>query len=44
MLGTATATPEHYDRLQEISWDLGQSVYLTTHRSAREGTDDVPIR
>jgi cystathionine beta-lyase len=26
MLGTATATREHYERLQEISWDLGQSV------------------
>lgn len=26
MLGTATATAEHYQRLQETSWDLGQSV------------------
>lgn len=26
MLGTATATEEHYKRLQEIGWDLGQSV------------------
>jgi cystathionine beta-lyase len=26
MLGTATATEEHYGRLQEIGWDLGQSV------------------
>lgn len=26
MLGTATATAEHYDRLQAVSWDLGQSV------------------
>lgn len=26
MLGAATATAEHYERLQEISWDLGHSV------------------
>jgi cystathionine beta-lyase len=26
MLGAATATPDHYDRLQEISWDLGHCV------------------
>jgi cystathionine beta-lyase len=26
MLGAATATPEHYDRLQHVSWDLGHSV------------------
>ena len=26
MLGAATATAEHYGRLQEISWDLGHSV------------------
>ena len=26
MLGAATATSDHYDRLQETSWDLGQSV------------------
>jgi cystathionine beta-lyase len=26
MLGTATATAEHYGRLQEISWDLGHCV------------------
>jgi cystathionine beta-lyase len=26
MLGAATATSEHYDRLQETTWDLGQSV------------------
>lgn len=26
MLGAATATDEHYDRLQETTWDLGQSV------------------
>jgi cystathionine beta-lyase len=26
MLGSATATAEHYDGLQEITWDLGQSV------------------
>ncbi len=26
MLGAASATAEHYDRLQETTWDLGQSV------------------
>jgi len=26
MLGAATATPDHYDRLQHVSWDLGHSV------------------
>jgi cysteine-S-conjugate beta-lyase len=26
MLGAATATSEHYDRLQEVTWDLGHSV------------------
>jgi cystathionine beta-lyase len=26
MLGAATATARYYDRLQEVSWDLGQSV------------------
>jgi len=26
MLGTATATAEHFERLQQMSWDLGQSV------------------
>jgi len=26
MLGAATATAEHYDRLQQSSWDLGHSV------------------
>lgn len=26
MLGAATATKEHYGRLQETTWDLGQSV------------------
>lgn len=26
MLGSATATEEHYGRLQQITWDLGQSV------------------
>ena len=26
MLGSATATREQYERLQEVSWDLGQSV------------------
>jgi cystathionine beta-lyase len=26
MLGCATATAEHYERLQEVSWDLGHSV------------------
>ena len=26
MLGTATATAEHYERIQHESWDLGQSV------------------
>ena len=26
MLGAATATAEHYDRLQEVTWDLGHSV------------------
>jgi cystathionine beta-lyase len=26
MLGTATATAEHYERIQQASWDLGQSV------------------
>ena len=26
MLGSATATEAHYDRLQEVSWDLGQSL------------------
>ncbi|HET7606895.1 MAG TPA: cystathionine beta-lyase [Sphingomicrobium sp.] len=26
MLGSATATADHYERLQEISWDLGHSV------------------
>ena len=26
MLGAATATSEHYEVLQEITWDLGQSV------------------
>ena len=26
MIGTATATADHYDRLQEVSWDLGQCL------------------
>jgi cysteine-S-conjugate beta-lyase len=26
MLGSATATSEHYDRLQQVAWDLGHSV------------------
>src|SRR5690348_5258128 len=26
MIGAATATGEHYDRLQHVSWDLGHSV------------------
>jgi cystathionine beta-lyase len=26
MLGCATAVPDHYERLQEVSWDLGHSV------------------
>jgi cystathionine beta-lyase len=26
MLGSATATSDHYDRLQHVSWDLGHSV------------------
>jgi cystathionine beta-lyase len=26
MLGAATATAEHYERIQQVSWDLGQSV------------------
>jgi cysteine-S-conjugate beta-lyase len=26
MLGSATATEDHYQRLQEVSWDLGHSV------------------
>ena len=26
MLGAATATPEHYERLQQVSWDLGHSL------------------
>jgi cystathionine beta-lyase len=26
MLGCATATPAHFEQLQQVSWDLGQSV------------------
>ena len=26
MIGTATATADHYDRIQEVSWDLGHSL------------------
>jgi cystathionine beta-lyase len=26
MLGTVTATAEHFDRIQRLSWDLGQAV------------------
>ena len=26
MIGSATATAEHYERLQEVAWDLGESL------------------
>lgn len=26
MIGTASATPDHFDRLQRVSWDLGHAV------------------
>ena len=44
MLGTATATAEHYERLQQISWDLGQSVSPDDAWLASRGLRTMAVR
>lgn len=44
MLGTATATAEHYDRLQAVSWDLGQSVSPDDAWLASRGLRTMGVR
>jgi cystathionine beta-lyase len=44
MLGAATATPQYYERLQEISWDLGQSVSPDDAWLASRGLRTMGVR
>jgi cystathionine beta-lyase len=44
MLGCATATPEHYERLQEVSWDLGHSVSPDDAWLASRGLRTMGVR
>jgi cystathionine beta-lyase len=44
MLGTATATAEQYERLQQISWDLGQSVSPDDAWLASRGLRTMAVR
>jgi cystathionine beta-lyase len=44
LLGSATATAEHYDRLQTISWDLGNNVSADDAWLASRGLRTMGIR
>lgn len=44
MLGTATATPEHYDHLQQVAWDLGHSVSPDDAWLASRGLRTMGVR
>ena len=44
MIGTATATADHYERLQEISWDLGHCVSPDDAWLASRGLRTMGVR
>jgi len=44
LLGSATATGEHYDRLQTISWDLGNNVSADDAWLASRGLRTMGLR
>jgi cystathionine beta-lyase len=44
MLGAATATPEHFERLQEVSWDLGHGVSPDDAWLASRGLRTMAVR
>lgn len=44
MLGAATATPEHYERLQEVSWELGHGVSPDDAWLASRGLRTMAVR
>lgn len=44
MLGTATATPEHFDHLQQFAWDLGHSVSPDDAWLASRGLRTMAVR
>jgi cystathionine beta-lyase len=44
MLGTATSTSEHFERVQQISWDLGQCVSPDDAWLASRGLRTMAIR
>ena len=44
MIGTATATPDHFDRLQETSWRLGHGVSPDDAWLASRGLRTMAIR
>ena len=44
LLGSATATAEHYDRLQAISWDLGNNVSADDAWLASRGLRTMGLR
>lgn len=44
MLGTATATAEHYERLQQTTWDLGQSLSPDDAWLASRGLRTMALR
>ena len=44
LLGSATATAEHYDRLQTISWDLGNNVSADDAWLASRGLRTMGVR
>jgi cystathionine beta-lyase len=44
MLGSATATGDHYERLQQTSWDLGQSVSPDDAWLASRGIRTMAVR
>ncbi len=44
MLGSATATPEHFDHLQQVAWDLGHSVSPDDAWLASRGLRTMAVR
>ena len=44
LLGTVTATPEHFDRLQRMSWDLGHAVSADDAFLASRGLRTMAVR
>ena len=44
MLGAATATPEHYDHVQQIAWDLGHSLAPDDAWLASRGLRTMAVR